>query len=71
MKNVTIGTRIKMDFGFGRTVFGTVSDIITNSWGRTAVIFLDNGDVEYTASIDNESGIGCHFAIIRDLLSIE
>lgn len=62
MENVTIGTQVKVVFGFGRTETGTVADIRTNRWGRTAVIQLDNGDDHFTDAIDNgpSTEIGCH-----------
>ena len=48
-----------MVYGFGRTEKGIVADFMSNRWGRTAVIHLEDGSEEYVSDVV-ESGIGCH-----------
>lgn len=62
MSNATIGTRVKVVFGFSNTELGTIVDFRTNRWGRIAVIQLDNGDEHFTDTFENgpSTQIGCH-----------
>ena len=65
MNTLQIGQRVKVNYGMGRTVYGTVADITTNRWGKTAVVFMDDGSEEYvTGLVVKGSGneIGCHLA---------
>lgn len=59
MEQLTIGTKVKMVYGMGRTEYGTVVDFITNRWNRNALVILEDGSEEYVSEV-SENGIGCH-----------
>lgn len=54
-----IGARVKLVGGFGTEERGTVVDIITGKWGKSALVHMDDGSEEYVSSITN-TGIGCY-----------
>ena len=67
MNTLQIGQRVKINYGMGRTEYGTVADIRVNRWGRQAVVFMENGEEEwvdglYKNGTGTGSEIGCHLA---------
>jgi len=52
------GQRVKLVFGFGRVVFGQISDTIANKLGKSYEVTTDEGDVEYVSGFNSQPGIG-------------
>lgn len=52
------GQRVKLVFGFGRVVFGQISDTIANKWGKSYEVTTDEGEVEYMSGFSSQPGIG-------------
>lgn len=52
------GQRVKLVFGFGRVVFGQISDTIANKWGTSYEVTTEEGSVEYVNSFSSQPGIG-------------
>jgi hypothetical protein len=52
------GQSVEITFGFGRTSVGQISDIVTNSFGTSYEVTLDDGTVEYVSNFNTAPGIG-------------
>ncbi len=68
-KQPEVGQAVKINFGFGHTTLGQITNVLHNSWGISYEITTEDGETEYTTTFETGAStqIGVHLINSNDL----